>query len=79
MDYGRKVERGFARKNSLAKHTAPPCKLHTETFEKRPFLSNPPEADKFLHLPCEMRSLFLWGHAQISILKILDVFLRLKF
>jgi hypothetical protein len=49
-----------------------------ETFEKRPFLPNPPEADKFLRLPREMRSLFLCGHAQVSILKILNVFLRLK-
>jgi hypothetical protein len=57
-----------------------------ETFEKRPFLPNPPvvdaargEADKFLRLPREMRSLFPWGHAQIPILEILSVFLRLKF
>ncbi|MGA7144752.1 MAG: hypothetical protein WBY47_09640, partial [Desulfobacterales bacterium] len=50
-----------------------------ETLEKRPFLPNPPKADKFLRLPREMRSLFLWGHAQISILKILNVFLWLKF
>jgi len=28
------------------------------------FLPNPPEADKSLRLPCEMRSLFLWGYAQ---------------
>jgi len=27
-------------------------------------LPNPPEADKSLRLPCEMRSLFLWGYAQ---------------
>jgi hypothetical protein len=49
-----------------------------ETFAKRPFLPNPPEADKFLRLPREMRSLFLWGQAQILILKILNVFLWLK-
>jgi hypothetical protein len=49
-----------------------------ETFAKRPFLPNPPEADKFLRLPREMRSLFLWGQAQILILKILNVFMRLK-
>jgi hypothetical protein len=42
-----------------------------ETFTKRPFLPNPPvedaacgEADKFLRLPREMRSLFLWGQAK---------------
>jgi hypothetical protein len=29
MDDGGKVERGFARKNSLAKHIAPLSKLHT--------------------------------------------------
>jgi hypothetical protein len=52
--------------------------LRVETFAKRPFLPNPPEADKFLRLPREMRSLFLWGQAQILILKILNVFLRLK-
>jgi hypothetical protein len=28
------------------------------------FLLNPPEADKSLSLPCEMRSLFLWGYAK---------------
>jgi hypothetical protein len=50
-----------------------------ETFAKRPFLPNPPKADKFLRLPREMRSLFLWGQAQILILKILNVFLWLKF
>jgi hypothetical protein len=27
-------------------------------------MPNPPEADKSLRLPCEMRSLFLWGYAQ---------------
>jgi hypothetical protein len=32
------------------------------------FLPNPPEADKFLRLPREMRSLFLWGYAQKIIL-----------
>jgi hypothetical protein len=60
--------------------------VNIETFAKRPFLPNPPvedtaigEADKFLRLPCEMRSLFLWGQAQILILKILNVFMRLKF
>jgi len=49
-------------------------------------LPNPPvedaaggEADKFLRLPREMHSPFLWGQAQILILKILNVFLRLKF
>jgi len=49
-------------------------------------LPNPPvedaaggEADKFLRLPREMQSLFLWGHTQILILKILNVLLRLKF
>jgi hypothetical protein len=42
-------------------------------------LPNPPEADKFLRLPREMRSLFLWGQAQILILEILNVFLWLKF
>jgi hypothetical protein len=42
-------------------------------------LTNPPEADKFLRLPCEMRSLFLWGQTQILILEILNVFLWLKF
>jgi hypothetical protein len=42
-----------------------------ETLAKRPFLLNPPEADKFLRLPREMRSLFLWGQAQILILKML--------
>jgi hypothetical protein len=31
-------------------------------------LPNPPEADKSLRLPCEMRSLFLWGYAQKIIL-----------
>jgi hypothetical protein len=41
-------------------------------------LLNPPEADKFLRLPREMRSPFLWGQAQILILKILYVFPRLK-
>jgi hypothetical protein len=50
-----------------------------ETFAKRRFLPNPPEADKFLRLPREMRSPFLWGHAQILILKILNIFLWLKF
>jgi hypothetical protein len=50
-----------------------------ETFAKRPFLPNPPEADKFLRLLCEMRNIFLWGQAQILILKILNVFLWLKF
>jgi hypothetical protein len=35
------------------------------------FLSNPPEADKSLRLPCEMRSLFLWGYVQKIILGIL--------
>jgi len=34
------------------------------------FLPNPPEADKSLRLPCEMRSLFLWGYAQKIILGI---------
>jgi len=29
MDYGRKIERVFARKNSLAKYMAPPSELHT--------------------------------------------------
>jgi hypothetical protein len=48
-----------------------------ETFAKRSFLPNPPEADKFLRLPREMRSPFLWGHTQILLLKIPDVFLRL--
>jgi len=33
-------------------------------------LPNPPEADKSLHLPCEMRSLFLWGYARKLILGI---------
>jgi hypothetical protein len=28
--------------------------LRVETFAKRPFLPNPPEADKFLRLPREM-------------------------
>jgi len=28
------------------------------------FLPNPPKADKSLRLPCEMRSLFLWGYTQ---------------
>jgi len=32
-----------------------------------------------LRLPCGIRSLFLWGQAQILILKIRHVFLRLKF
>jgi hypothetical protein len=36
-----------------------------ETLAKPPFFPNPPEADKFLRLPCGMRSLFLWGQAQI--------------
>jgi len=41
------------------------------------FFPNPPvedatggEADKSLRLPCEMRSLFLWGYAQKIILGI---------
>jgi hypothetical protein len=45
-------------------------------------LSDPPvedaaggEADTFLRLPREMRSLFLWGHIQISILEILKVWM----
>ena len=33
------------------------------------FLLNPPEADKSLRLPCEMRSLFLWGYTQKIILR----------
>jgi hypothetical protein len=37
------------------------------------FLSNLPEADKFLRLPCEMRSLFLWGYVQKIILGILYI------
>ena len=34
---------------------------------------------KYLRLPREMRSLFLWGQTQILILEILPVFLWLKF
>ena len=48
------------------------------------FLPNPPvedaaggEANKSLRLPCEMRSLFLWGYAQKLILEILNICLRL--
>jgi hypothetical protein len=36
------------------------------------FLPNPPNADKSLRMPCEMRSLFLWGYAQKIILEILN-------
>jgi len=43
------------------------------------FLPNPPEADKSLRLPCEMRSLFLWGYAQKIILGILTICLWLFF
>jgi hypothetical protein len=50
------------------------------------FLPNPPvedaaggEADKSLCLPCEMRSLFLWGYDQKIILRILNICLRLFF
>jgi hypothetical protein len=50
-----------------------------ETVATPPFLPNPPKADKSLRLPREMRRLFLWGQAQILILKILYVFLWLKF
>ena len=64
--------------------SASPTRL-LETFEKRPFLPNPPdedaacgEADKFLRLPREMHSPFLRGQAQILILKILNVFKWLK-
>jgi hypothetical protein len=32
-----------------------------------------------LRLPRGMRSIFLWGHAQILILEIFNIFLRLKF
>jgi hypothetical protein len=40
------------------------CKTRPEVISKPPLSPNPPEADKFLCLPCEMRSLFLWGWAQ---------------
>jgi hypothetical protein len=43
------------------------------------FLSNPPEADKSLRLPCGMRSLFLWGYAQKIILGISTICLWLFF
>jgi hypothetical protein len=43
------------------------------------FLPNPPEADKSLRLPCEMRSLFLWGYAQKIILGISIICLWLFF
>jgi hypothetical protein len=50
------------------------------------FLPNPPvedaaggEADKSLRLPCEMRSLFLWGYAKKIILGILNICLWLFF
>ncbi len=48
------------------------------TYRNRDLCKTPPFA-QFLCLPCEMRSLFLWGLAQILILKILHVFLWLKF
>jgi len=44
---------------------------------KRDLCKTPPFA-QCRRLPRGMRSLFLWGQAQISILKILNVFLRLK-
>jgi hypothetical protein len=43
------------------------------------FLSNPPEANKSLRLPCGMRSLFLWGYAQKLILEISIICLWLFF
>ena len=48
------------------------------TYRNRDLCKTPPFA-QFLCLPCEMRSQFLWGQAQILILKILHVFLWLKF
>jgi hypothetical protein len=44
-----------------------------ETFAKRPLLPNS------CACPVECAALFLWGQTQILILKILNVFLRLKF
>ena len=38
-------------------------------------LCKTPPFAQFLRLPCGMRSLFLWGQAQILILEILYVFL----
>jgi hypothetical protein len=46
--------------------------------DKRDLCKTPPFA-QFRRLPRGMRSLFLWGQAQILILKILNVFLWLKF
>jgi len=43
------------------------------------FLFNPPEADKSLRLPREMRSIFHWGYAQKIIFGILIICLWLFF
>jgi len=63
----------------------PPTRLRQKRINRafpenrsRDLCKTPPFA-RFLCLPREMRSLFLWGQAQILILKILHVFLWLKF
>jgi len=51
-------------------------KYHAKRTSVHPymvFFPNPPEADKSLRLPCEMRSPFLWGYAQKIILGILHI------
>ena len=53
-------------------------RLPVSFYILRDLCKKPPFA-QFLRLPCGMRSLFLWGQAQILILKILNVFLWLKF
>ena len=52
---------------------------YTRLLKKQRDLCKTPLFSQFLRLPCEMRSLFLWGQAQILILEIFYIFLWLIF
>jgi hypothetical protein len=43
------------------------------------FFRNPPEADKSRRLPCEMRSLFIWGQSSKSLVRHTDTYASAQF